>query len=228
MKALLLMVVLVGITGCGVSHAPDKSNFAQAKATTDPVVVFMGDSITENWGIIGDIFQTHPAYIDAGISGNDSGQMVDRFATDVVAKHPTQVVILAGTNDAYPWYMQDNNWNTANNITYMVAVAKANDIVPILATIPPWGCGAANCGLALKADPETANHYKNTAAINAWIVQFGAQQSLIVLDFHSKLVSADGNSYQPNMTIDGIHPSAAGYALMNPMVEDAISANQWK
>jgi lysophospholipase L1-like esterase len=223
----LFAAVLVGITGCGLTHT-SKSSFDHALATNDPTVVFMGDSITANWPNLSPLFAQHPAFIDAGIVGNDSGEMVDRFAADVVAKHPSQVLILAGTNDVYPEsYMLDNNWNTPGNITWMVQTAQQDGIMPILATIPPWGCAAINCSLAAEADPSKA-HLTNTASLNAWIKSWGAAQGLIVLDFHSVLVSSDGETYQPALTLDGVHPSAAGYALMDPMVEDAIKANQWK
>lgn len=232
LKLAMLVLTIASITGCGVSHTTGKlgttGSFAAYVPNQDPPVVFMGDSITAAWSQGSDLFQAHPAFVDAGISGNDSGQMVDRFATDVLAHHPTQVVILAGTNDAYPWFDMDNNWNTQGNITWMVQTARNNGITPILATLPPWGCAAANCSLALKADPSTATHLANTATINKWIVSYGAENGLIVMDFHKALVSADGQTYQPSLTLDGIHPSAAGYALMNPMVEDAIMANQWK
>lgn len=231
MKVLLsaLMFAILGITGCGVSHTTKGFALDQkAIKSNDPVVVFMGDSITANWPNLSPLFAQHTAFIDAGIVGNDSGQMVDRFAADVVAKHPTQVVILAGTNDVYPEsYMLDNNWNTPGNITWMVQTAEQNGIMPILATIPPWGCSAPVCALAERADP-SQGHYTNLASLNAWIKVFGAQQGLIVLDFHSVLVASDREHYQPNLTLDGVHPNAAGYALMTPMVEDAITANQWK
>jgi lysophospholipase L1-like esterase len=77
--------------------------------------------------------------------------MVNRFETDVIARHPTVVVILAGTNDVYPgWTLCGGSQSTdsCDNIMWMVSQAEANGIQPILATIPPWGCKEALCAPA--------------------------------------------------------------------------------
>ena len=98
-------------------------------------------------------------------------------------------------------------------------MAQAAGITPILATIPPWGPGA----LAESADP-SPERYTLVNQLNQWIKSYGAQMGLIVLDYHSALEAADGQTYVPDLTLDGVHPSPAGYALMIPMVEDAITA----
>lgn len=209
----------------------------------------MGDSITYNWGQAwaSPDFAADTTWIDAGVVGNDSGQMVDRFQAQVVdalcgvgsvCTQPAVVVILAGTNDVYPgWQLcgneqgpgyNDHNHDTCSNINYMVYVARANGIQPILATIPPWGCPDPNCALAASADPDAAAHYARISQLNAWIKSYGEQQGLIVLDYHSALVSVDGNTYVPDLTLDGVHPTPSGYDLMTPMVEDAITADQKK
>jgi lysophospholipase L1-like esterase len=179
MKTFIIALVLaiVGITGCGsrsTSSSQQKALYPRA------TVVFIGDSITYNWGQpwASPDFTQHPTWIDAGVVGDDSGQMVDRFQTDVVDKHPDVVVILAGTNDTYPgWQLcgnedgpgyNDHNHDTCSNINYMVYVARANDIQPILATIPPWGCAEANCQLAETADGSAAR-YDRINTLNAWI-----------------------------------------------------------
>jgi lysophospholipase L1-like esterase len=197
----------------------------------------MGDSVSYLWDAPGfgqQFFAQHPNWIDAGDVGDDSGQMVDRFQSQVVDQHPDVVVILAGTNDVYPGWqlcgqgsMPSNNWDTCENLQYMVYVAKQNGIQPILATIPPWGCPEANCALAESKDGSQAR-YDRINQLNAWIVQFAAEQQVVVVDYHSALVSVDGKTYVPDLTVDGVHPTTAGYALMTPMVEDAITASQSK
>jgi lysophospholipase L1-like esterase len=162
--------------------------------------------------------------------------MVDRFQDDVIDQHPEVVVILAGTNDTYPgWALcgvgpasgyNDHNHDTCHNIDYMVTQAQANDTVPILATIPPWGCTESNCALAVGADG-SADRYARISQLNEWIKAYGFSKGLIVLDYHTALTQ-DGNSYVPALTIDGVHPTPAGYALMEPMVEDAIAVDARK
>lgn len=238
----LLAAALIAVTGCsaGTSKALHANLAARGMASTS-TVIFMGDSVTYNWGQswASPDFATHPTWIDAGVVGNDSGQMVDRFQADVIAGHQwqgAQVVILAGTNDVYPgWTLCGGqgagygsaNWDTCHNIAYMVQQAQANGIQPILATIPPWGCPESNCQLAETADGSQAR-YTRINQLNAWIKSYGAQQGLVVIDYHAALVSVDGNTYVPDLTIDGVHPTPAGYALMTPLVEDAITANEMK
>lgn len=106
-------------------------------------------------------------------------------------------------------------------------MAKAAGIQPILATIPSWGCAEGNCALAETTDSSQAR-YDRINQLNAWIKQFAAQQQLVVIDYHSALVAIDGQTYVPDLTLDGVHPSPAGYDLMTPMVEDAITASQMK
>jgi lysophospholipase L1-like esterase len=231
---------MAAVTGCGVSHvavasAPVDGRNVDPKASTTavplPTIVFMGDSITYNWsqGWAGTTFTSHSNWIDVGISGQTSGQMQARFRGEVILKHPAVVVILAGTNDVYPsWQLCGGEWwiDTCHNIDDMVQQAKAAGIKPILATIPPWNCVDANnhCALAQNAD-SSPGRYAKIDALNEWIKEYGFQQGLVVVDYHSVLVAADGKMYPPALTIDGVHPMPAGYALMAPMIEDAIQAS---
>jgi lysophospholipase L1-like esterase len=235
----LMTVAIAVMTGCSAVKVGTKAHLDQKTIHAEPKVVFMGDSVTYNYGQswASTAFAQHPAWIDAGVVGDDSGQMVDRFQTQVVDQRPAVVVILAGTNDTYPgWELcgneqgpgyNDHNHDTCGNIQYMVYVAKANGIQPILATIPPWGCAEVNCALAEGADGSQAR-YDRINTLNAWIKSYGAQQGLIVLDHHSALVAIDGNTYVPDLTVDGVHPAPSGYDLITPMVEDAIAATEYK
>jgi acyl-CoA thioesterase I len=243
-KFTLALIVLAFIAGCGgrapavTTPTPVVSPTAPVVSTKPPTVVFMGDSITYNWGQswASPDFSEFPQWTDKGIVGNDSGQMVDRFQSDVVDLRPDIVVILAGTNDVYPgWQLCDgtgtgydgHNQDTCHNIAYMIGQAKANGIKPVLATIPPWGCPDPNCQLAETADGSAAR-YTRINTLNTWIKQYGAEQGLVVVDYHSALVSVDGNTYVQDLTIDGVHPTPAGYAIMTPLVEDAITATTAK
>jgi lysophospholipase L1-like esterase len=84
-----------------------------------------------------------------------------------------------------------------------------------------------HCALAENTDGSAAR-YTRIDTLNAWIKQYGFEQGLIVIDYHAALVAADGEHYKPELTFDGVHPSEAGYALMSPMVEDAITADELK
>jgi lysophospholipase L1-like esterase len=97
----------------------------------------------------------------------------------------------------------------------------AGGITPILATIPPWGPGT----VAENADP-SRERYDRIDQLNHWIQSYGQQMGLVVIDYHTVLQAADGETYVPTLTVDGVHPSAAGYTLMTPLVEDAITAAQ--
>jgi lysophospholipase L1-like esterase len=105
----------------------------------------------------------------------------------------------------------------------MVKMAQANGIHVVLATIPPWGCLASNCVLALAAD-STASRYERINSWNAWIEQYALSQGIPVVDYHSALLAPDGEHYTPDLTLDGVHPSTAGYLVMTPMVENVINA----
>jgi lysophospholipase L1-like esterase len=234
-----MTIAIATVAGCAATHVdavnPLHPNVAQIDTgDVNANVVFMGDSVTYNWAQVwaGTTFTSHSNWVDVGISGQTSGQMEVRFDTDVVAKHPLIVVILAGTNDVYPgWVLCGGNWwaDTCHNIAYMALKAKAAGITPILATIPPWNCidSDGHCDLATNAD-NSPGRYGYIDQLNAWIKSYGASQGLIVVDYHSVLMAEDGKHYQPQLTIDGVHPMPAGYALMAPMIEDAIRADSLK
>jgi lysophospholipase L1-like esterase len=186
---------------------------AQVDPAHPPQVVFMGDSITENWisldpGLFG------PARLDRGISGQTSPQMLVRFWQDVVALHPRIVHIMAGTND-----IAGNSGPTTpeayqSAIKAMVSLAQANGIVVILGSIPP-------------ADRfEWAPQHKPApwiAGLNTWLKDYAAQRGAIYADYFTVLAGPNGElraEYGP----DGVHPNAAGYTVMRPVTEKAIVA----
>jgi lysophospholipase L1-like esterase len=238
----ILALAVAFLTGCSATHVGAGAELYQATKHAAPAVVFMGDSITNLWDVPGfgyQYFTQYPTWIGAGEINDDSGQMVARFQSQVVdalcgkssvCTHPAVVAILAGTNDVYPgWQLCGGNpvYDTCDNIKTMVQQAKAAGIQPILATIPPWGCDDPRCSQTAVLDDSQAR-YTRIDALNAWIKSYGEQQRLIVVDYHSALMAADGQTYRPELTLDGVNPSDAGYALMTPMIEDAITASQYK
>jgi lysophospholipase L1-like esterase len=101
----------------------------------------------------------------------------------------------------------------------MVEQAKKNHIAVVIGTIPPWGPGA----LPEEADP-SPQRFQRIDQLNQWLMQFAADEGIQIVDYHSLLVAANGENYIPALTADGVHPSAAGYAVMTPHTEQAIQA----
>jgi lysophospholipase L1-like esterase len=101
----------------------------------------------------------------------------------------------------------------------MVKKAKAHRIAVVIGTIPPWGPGA----LPEKADP-SPQRFQRIDQLNQWIIQYAAQQGIQVVDYHSLLAAPNGENYIPALTVDGVHPSPGGYAVMTPHTEQALQA----
>lgn len=178
-----------------------------------PRMVFMGDSITENW-LLGDPELFSDEMVNRGIGGQTTPQMLVRFRADVIALEPAMVHIMAGTNDVAgntgPTTMQDFR----NNIMAMVDLARANDIAVILASVPP--AAAFNWQPSLKPVPQID-------AMNAWLQEYSAQSGLVYIDYHSGLA---GNSKELRAELgnDGVHPNRDGYMIMRRLLEERLAA----
>lgn len=176
-------------------------------------VVFMGDSTTDGWGRGGgsEFFPNKP-YVNRGISGQTTGQMQLRFRQDVIGLHPEAVVILAGIND-----IAGNNGPASldvveDNLRSMAELAKANHIRVILASVLPASAFPWRPG------------YKPAAkirALNEWIRRYAHDNKLVYLDYYSAMANTEGG-LDPELATDGVHPTAAGYAVMTPLAQKAI------
>ena len=226
------VLYVASVSVCGSSAAIAATGQPERPILAPPSVVFIGDSISAIWGSgqEGPEFAEHPNWIDKGVSGQNSSQVLARFQTDVIDLHPQIVHILVGTNDVYPgWTLEPTEGTPGNGIDSpadveaMVQMAQANFVRVILSTIPPWGCEASNCVLALAADP-TPSRYARINSWNAWIEEYALSQGIPVVDYHSALLAPDGEHYVPELTLDGVHPSAAGFVVMTWMVENVINA----
>jgi lysophospholipase L1-like esterase len=185
-------------------------------------VVFMGDSITDNWSKAGygGFFPGKP-YVNRGIGGQTSGQMLVRFRPDVVALRPKVVVILAGTNDVSgnagplrPGVIEDN-------LSSMSELARANGIKVVLASLLPVADDKKDAGgkpILRTGDrpPETLRQ------LNAWIAEYARKNRHVFLDYHQAVADAQG-ALRGDLNNDGLHPNAAGYALMGALAEKAIA-----
>ena len=186
---------------------------ANAALKERPRAVFMGDSITEYWGGL-DPALFAGGVIDRGISGQTTPQMVLRFRQDVVALRPKVVHIMGGTNDVAGNTGPESPDMFRNNIRTMVDLARANGIAVVLAAIPP----AAKFNWVPGLQPAA-----RIAELNRWLKSYAAERKLVFADYHAVLAAPDG-AMKPAFSADGVHPNAAGYAVMRPVAERALAA----
>ncbi len=180
-------------------------------------VVFMGDSITDGWKL--DQYFPGQPYVNRGISGQTTPQMVLRFRPDVINLKPKVVVILAGTNDLSSYPGPNVIETTEANLMSMVDLAHANGINVVLATIMP--ISDYNKDKSGKPVIRTVTRPPaQITAINAWIKSFCAERELVYLDYFSAL--ADNNGFlKEALANDGLHPNAKGYEVIKPLAENA-------
>lgn len=177
-------------------------------------VVFMGDSITDAWGRrLGKFFPGKP-YVNRGISGQTTPQMLIRFRPDVLALKPKAVVILAGTNDIAgntgPMSLEE----IEGNLTSMAELAKANGIRVVLASVMPV-CDYIR--------PQTDRRPpEKIRALNEWIRSYAQSNNLVYLDYYSAMLD-EKQMFRKELTYDGLHPNDAGYEVMAPLAEKAIA-----
>ncbi|MEP6919018.1 MAG: SGNH/GDSL hydrolase family protein [Acidobacteriota bacterium] len=175
-------------------------------------VVFMGDSITDGWGRTSPFFPGKP-YVNRGISGQTTPQMVVRFRQDVVALAPAAVVILAGTNDIAGNTGPSTPEMIEDNFMSMVDIARENNIAVVLASILPASDYPWKPGL----DPGP-----KIAALNKWMKAYAGKRHVVYLDYYSAMVNGT-LGLNPELAGDGVHPTPAGYAIMAPLAEKAIA-----
>ena len=184
-----------------------------APAPHENRVVFMGDSITDAWGRSTGVFFPGEAYINRGISGQTTPQMLIRFRPDVIALNPKVVVILAGTNDIAENTGPSTPEMIEDNLMSMAELAKANNIRVVLASILP----AANYPWKPEINP-----VEEIRTLNGWMRDYCTRSGCIYLDYYSAMTDSEYGT-KKELTIDGVHPNAAGYQVMAPLAEKAIS-----
>ena len=177
-------------------------------------VVFIGDSITDRWDL-GRFFPGKP-YINRGIGGQVTPQMLVRFHADVVALHPAAVVILAGVNDVHGVFQVETEQQIEANYLAMAEIADANHIKLIFTAILPVNNYTDNAKSALR-DRRPEILYR----LNIWLKTFCAQHHYGFIDYGPVLRDANG-LLRADYTTDGIHPNDAAYAAMAPVAEAVI------
>jgi lysophospholipase L1-like esterase len=207
---------------------PMLSRYRDANAAVAPPapgearVVFMGDSITDAWDDpkYGGFFPGKP-YINRGISGQTTPQMLLRLRADVLALKPKVMVLLAGTNDMASNTGQMTLEQTQANIETMSELCKLHGIKVVLSSILP----VSNYHAKPEdwRGPQTYRRpLENIRAQNAWLKTYAAANGHVYLDYWTATVDAQG-MLKTELSEDDLHPNAAGYAIMAPLVEAAIT-----
>ena len=181
-----------------------------AQVTVRPKAVFMGDSITDNWGN-----RTHPEFfpehnfLGRGIGGQTTAQMLLRFRSDVIDLHPKYVVILAGTNDIARNNGPIDHDKIVGNIISMCELAKANRIKPVICSILP----AYRYGWR----PEVTDAAEQVMEVNAMLEAYAKSARIPYVDYHSAMKDSR-NGLPESYAQDGIHPNIDGYAVMEEII----------
>jgi lysophospholipase L1-like esterase len=216
------VMFLLSIFATQFSFAQDWPNLNRFKAENEKLglpsarenrVVFMGNSITEGWIGVHPEFFARKYYINRGISGQTTPQMLVRFRADVIKLKPKVVVILAGTNDIAGNTGPSTLEMIEDNIISMVQLAKANDIKVILCSVLPVFDYPWKPGL------EPA---EKIITLNKMIKTYAEKNGMIYLDFFSAMVD-ERKGMKVEYSKDGVHPNAAGYKIMEPLAENAIA-----
>lgn len=192
-------------------YRDDNSAIVNTKKKVD--VVFMGNSITEGWVKSHSEFFSENNYVGRGISGQTSSQMLLRFQNDVVALKPKLVVINAGTNDIAENAGAYNPDFTFNNITAMADIARSNGIKVIIASVLP--------AASFPWRKEITDVAQKVDALNSKLKQYSYSHKLAFTDYNTAMRNEKGGMRE-GLSSDGIHPNSAGYAIMEPIIKNAV------
>jgi lysophospholipase L1-like esterase len=206
---------------------PDLTRYREANRTLaapaagEARVVFMGDSITDGWQQprYGGFFPGKP-YVDRGISGQTTPQMLLRFRRDVVDLQPKAVVILAGTNDIAGNTGVMTNEEIQGNLATMSELAHSHKIKVVMSSVTPVSeYHVANPRVAPQT---TARPMERIKALNEWMKSYAAEHGDVYLDYFTAMID-DKGLMRTELTEDDLHPNAKGYAIMAPLAEAAIA-----
>lgn len=197
---------------------PNLERYKEANAKVPPIeknearVVFLGDSITDGWKL--DEYFPGKPYINRGIRGQTTPQMLIRIRPDVIAHKPKAVVILAGINDIAGNTGPMTIEMITDNYASIAELAKANGIKVIFASVLPVHDYGKN-KMSERLSPETI------LKLNDWLKAYCKANGHTYLDYFSKMVDEKG-MLKSDLANDGLHPNAEGYKIMAPLAEAAI------
>jgi lysophospholipase L1-like esterase len=194
-------------------HYQSRNEIMGEPKAGDKRVIFLGSSIFERWSDLMPEFFSNKNYINRGISGQISPQLLIRFRQDVIDLKPKAVIILAGSNDIAGSMGHVNNTTIMNNIKSMSELARLHGIQVILcAYLPvydyPWRKGL-----------EPA---EKIVSLNKEIQAYATKEGFVLLDYFNPLVD-NRKGQRSELTLDGVHPNAAGYKIMAKVTEEAIA-----
>ena len=217
-STLILFVMLFN----KISYAQDWANLKRFQQENSELllpkanehrVIFMGNSITEGWLSIRPEFFKNKPYVNRGISGQTTPQMLLRFRQDVIHLKPSTVVLLAGINDIAENTGPSTIEMIANNIISMAELAKANQIKVIICSVLP----ANNFPWRKGIKPA-----EKVRKLNLILQLYSYKNKLAYVDYYSAMVN-DSHGLKKELGEDGIHPNKKGYLIMEPILEKAIN-----
>jgi lysophospholipase L1-like esterase len=196
------------------------ANEELSRAATPVSVVFLGDSITDAWDDEGrGGFFPGKGYVNRGIGGQTTPQMLVRLRPDVLAHKPKVLVLLAGTNDIAGNTGPATNEDIEQNLAAIAELASAHGVKVILAGILPISDYHQKPDVVAQV---TRRPMTRISAVNAWLRQYAAEHRHIYLDYGPAVADARG-MLKSEFSEDDLHPNALGYAAMAPLAEAAIA-----
>jgi lysophospholipase L1-like esterase len=185
-----------------------------APAPSENRVVFLGDSITDYWKLA-DYFPGKP-YLNRGIDGQTTPQMLVRFRQDVIALHPRVLVILAGTNDVAGVTGRTRDEDIEANYASMAELARLHHIRVVFASLLPVNNYTEDAKESFALRPR-----ERLLALNTWLKDYCAKNGFVYLDYFSAMVD-DKGMLRRDLSDEGLHPNTSGYKIMAPLAEAAV------
>mgnify|MGYP001462127249 FL=1 len=238
-KYLILSIMILSLSSCKNDHGSnsifiqgggtlddwanlskyDESNKKLMNEIDENRVVFMGNSITEGWSNFDPDFFIKNPYINRGISGQTTPQMLIRFKPDVVNLKPKSVVILAGINDIAENTGPIKIENIAENIFSMTEIALANNIEVFICSVLP--------AKAFPWSPSIKNVAKKVIKLNSILEKYCLDNNIQYVDYHSEMDDGNGGLKVPQHTTENdlVHPNKDGYKVMEEVVSIFLGTN---
>ncbi len=224
-KTLLVACFFLAVFSSDAQNVAEFANFARyadANSMLPPVspdeqrVVFIGNSITDGWIMHDPAFFSENGYIDRGISGQVTSQILLRFRRDVLDLKPALVVIAGGTNDIAEAAGPYDPEVTLGNFKTMVELAKANGIKVVIGSLLP--CARFTWGTCPDNAPDAIEK------MNAMLREYAESAGVPFADYYPHLVVGEERALNPDWTFDNIHPTLPGYKVMEAVVKPLIDA----
>lgn len=217
-----LNLVLLLMVGCapGANDFAGLARYREENARLPPPkdsenrVIFLGDSITDMW-TLGQFFP-EKSYLNRGISGQTTLQMLGRFRQDVIQLHPKSVVILAGTNDISLLGDSASLEDIKANLESMVELSQMNQIRVVLCSVLP-----VHDYNPAHHDSFVARPMAKIRELNEWLREYSLSHQLLYIDYFTAMLDEAGY-LRRELADDGLHPNSAGYAIMAELVKSAL------